>query len=180
MKFKDSEKLIQKFLRDTRLFWQIIFLISILAYGLTFIHHLNTRAIPPYISHFRTIDLASFALALILALSIFRFKRKYFRIRFMRTFMEEYHHSHPEADESLVIKRLLRFMTSKLKIVWVMGAALILLGVIFYWYSYTTKNLHVYFIVGLYSLIMNYPRKELFGDLPYFVWEIVKGLEEEE
>jgi len=56
-----------------------------------------------------------------------------------------------------------------------MGGIIVLLGVIFYWWTFTTKNMNIYFIVGVYSLMMNYPRKDLFMDLPYLIAEVLKG-----
>ena len=174
MVLKRSDEIIEQFLKNIRLFWQVIFLLSVSIYGLSFLHYLNYRPAAVWLFYFKTIDLSSFALALALAIAILLYKRKYFSLRKLKMMLTMLHRQNREFDESQLVKQLTTMLRSRLKGVWLMGLALIVLGIIFYWWTFTTKNMHIYFIVGLYSLVMNYPRKDLFADIPYLAHEVLK------
>jgi hypothetical protein len=62
-------------------------------------------------------------------------------------------------------------MQKKMKLVWLLALALILLGVIYYWITFDDWNMHIYFVVGLYSLVINYPRQDLLNQVPYLIKE---------
>ncbi len=175
MLFKETEKNIERFLREIKLTWQVIFLVSIVLYGLSFLHHLSTRESPRPLPYFTTIDLISFAFALGLAIFIFREKRKYFSLRALRVYLEKLAITYPESDEKKLAQLVVNNLKTPIRIIWLMGGIIVLLGVIFYWWTFTTKNMNIYFIVGVYSLMMNYPRKDLFMDLPYLIAEVLKG-----
>jgi len=72
MLFKETEKNIERFLREIKLTWQVIFLVSIVLYGLSFLHHLSTRESPRPLPYFTTIDLISFAFVYGLYVSILK------------------------------------------------------------------------------------------------------------
>lgn len=168
------DSIIDSFLKNVRLFWQFLFLGGVLIYGLSFLFYLNNRPPVRELAYYKILDLTSFGMALLLALTIFRYKRKYFSLRALRLLAEKLFSENPEQDETGLTRGLTLNLRSRLKAVWLMGSALILLGVIIFWWTYNSRNMNVYFVVGLYSLVMNYPRKDLFLDVPYLVREIVK------
>jgi hypothetical protein len=175
MDIKEINKIIQKFLQRIKLHWQILFLSSVLIYGISFIYRLESHTLIKPLSYLRILNLVSFIIALALAFTIFYFKRKYFRFRFFRVFLEKLSSEDPTIQETGAIKKLTQFIGKRMKILWYMGAALVLLGVIYYWWTFDAWNMHVYFIVGLYSLVINYPRRDLFTDLPYLIQESFKN-----
>ncbi|MEJ2635271.1 MAG: hypothetical protein P8184_08265 [Calditrichia bacterium] len=178
MQLRTTEDIIKSFLSEIRIFWQVIFLFSVVIYGGSFYQYLSAKPLPRQLPYFRAFDLISFVLAISLALAIFAYKRKYFSLRPLRKFLEKIRAKHPELNENDLARKVTRDLRGRMKTVWLMGGGLILLGVIFYWLTFTTKNMHVYFIVGLYSLMMNYPRKDLFLDIPYLISEMSVKTEE--
>lgn len=172
MSLQDSEKILNRFLREIRLSWQLIFLISVVAYGLSFFRHVSNPMPVRLFPYFRLIDLLSFAIAIGMAIAIFLQKRKYFSLRALRIYLESFFSENPGLGEKQLAQKLTRTLKKPLLIIWLMGGTIVLVGVIFFWWTYSAKNMHIYFIVGLYSLMMNYPRKSLFLDLPYLIHEI--------
>jgi hypothetical protein len=177
MDIKETEKTILRFIRNVKVYWQIIFLITILAYGISFIYRLDAQTSPKSLKYLGTLNWLSFALALILAITILQFKRRYLSLKFFRKYLEQLSSDKPEFQSQELVKNLLHYTRQKLKTVWHLGAALILLGVAYYWWTFDAWNMHVYFVVGLYSLMINYPRRELFIDIPYLVEESIKRRE---
>lgn len=175
MDIKEIDKIIQRFLQRIKLQWQILFLLSVIIYGISFIYRLESHTLVKPLSYLRILNLISFVIALTLAFTIFHFKRKYFRLRFFRVYLEKLSSEDPTVEESGAIKKLTQFIGKRMKTVWYMGAALVLLGVIYYWWTFDAWNMHVYFIVGLYSLVINYPRRDLFIDLPHLIHESFKN-----
>ena len=174
MEIKETEKKIERFLKKTKLQWQIIVLSTVFLYGITLIYRLTTHSTTKALSYLKALNLLSFVIALTLAFTIFHLKRKYFRLRFFRQYLEDLSLKVSEIQVKEAAQDLTTFIGQKLKTVWYMGGALILLGVIYYWWTYDAWNMHVYFIVGLYSLMINYPRRDLFIDLPYIIHETFK------
>jgi hypothetical protein len=172
---KDSENIIYRFVREIRTTWQMIFLICVVSYGFTFLHYLNSYTSPRLLSTFKFIDLLSFIIAIGLAIAIFIQKRKYFSLRILRIYMENLKEMYPALNEKQFTKKLTFSLKKPIQIIWVMGGIIVIIGVLFYWITFQTKNMHIYFIVGVYSLMMNYPRKDLFLDLPYLIQEIFRG-----
>jgi hypothetical protein len=175
MNIQDSQTIIKNFVNRIRLYWQVVFLISVLCWGYSFFHHMSSSPPVDDIRHFSYLNWGSFFIAFFLAVNILRLKRKYFRLRYFENFLENEHAVNPELDEQQLVRRLLIRIGTLMKQVWIMGGALVLLGVIYYWITLESTNMNVYFVVGLYSLIINYPRRELFGDIPYLIREILKS-----
>ncbi len=174
MNIQDSRTVINNFVKNIRLYWQVIFLISVLCYGFSFLYRMDNSPPVRDIKHFQLLNWGSFAIALFLAISILYIKRKYFRLRYFENFLENTRGENPDMDEQQLVRRLVRHIGSLMKRVWIMGGSLILLGVIYYWITLDAWNMHVYFVVGLYSLVINYPRRDLFMDIPYVIKEILK------
>ena len=175
MHLKKSEEIIDRFVREVRSFWQAVFAGSVLIYAVSFFHHFTVRTSPRTLPYSNTIDWISFLLAITLAVLIFHYKRQYFSLRAIRIFLEKLAKQNPESDEYELARLLMNSLKSRIKTVWLFGAGLVVLGVVFYWWTFTSKNMHIYFVVGLYSLVMNYPRRDLFLDVPYLIHEIYKS-----
>jgi hypothetical protein len=171
---KEADKVIRQFLKNIRVYWQVVFLVSILFYGLTLLYRLNTHTLIRDLSFSKILNIVTFLVAITLAISIFHQKRKYFHLRAFRLMIEEICKKEPEFQEKQVIRQFTREIGTRLKRVWLMGGVLILIGVAYYWVTYDAWDMHIYFIVGLYSLAINYPRKDLFLDVPYLVHESLK------
>ena len=176
---KESDKVIQQFLKNIRVYWQVVFLVGILCYGLTLLYRLDTHTVVRELSYSKILNIVTFLVAITLAITIFHQKRKYFHLRAFRLIIENICKKKPELQEKQVIRQFTREIGTRLKRVWLMGGALILIGVAYYWITYDAWDMHIYFIVGLYSLAINYPRKDLFLDVPYLVHEGLKQGEPE-
>jgi hypothetical protein len=171
---KEANKVIEQFLKNIRVYWQIVFLVGILCYGLTLFYRLDTHTVVRTLPYLKILNIITFLIAITLAISIFHQKRKYFHLRAFRTMIEDICKKEPEFREKQVIRQFTREIGTRLKRGWLMGCAIILVGVLYYWVTYDAWDMHVYFIVGLYSLVINYPRKDLFLDVPYLVHESLK------
>lgn len=174
MQSQTSDHLIRQFIKRISLTWQLIFIVDLILYGIAFVHHFQTRMPPRPLSYLHTLDWVSFIIALTLALLIFRYKRVYFRLSYFEKFMDAVAAANPAADEKALIRAVLNELRSRFTTVWLMGSGLIILGVIYYWWTLVSYNMHVYFIVGLYSLFLNYPRRIFFDDLPFIAKSILK------
>ena len=174
MQKSNSEQFLEKYVRTIRTHWQIVVFLSTGAYVLSLWHHFSAPLFPTPLAFSRTFDMLSFLIAIILAITILRLKRKYFSLRFFETELKKIVAAAPGKTELEVLRLLANRLRPKIQLVWWLGGGLILLGVLYYWVTFASKNMHIYFIVGLYSLMMNYPRKDLFFDLPFLVREALK------
>jgi hypothetical protein len=175
MNIQDSQTIIKNYVSRIKLYWQAVFLICVLCWGYSFLHHMSTSPPVQAIRHFSYLNWGSFFIAVFLAINILRLKRKYIRLRYFESFLENEHTNDPELDEQQLVRRLVNRIGTLMKGVWIMGGTLVLLGVIYYWITLESTNMNVYFVVGLYSLVINYPRRDLFGDIPYLIREILKS-----
>lgn len=163
----------EKFAKGMKNSWQLFFLISVLCYGLSLLHLFYTKpslnsAMAP---HLNQIDLTSYIIAIGLAVAIFSMKRKYFSSKFSRAIVEKALREDPgQSDESL-LKEVLAILRRKMITIWTLGLLLVSDGVGFYWLTFSSSNMHIYLVIGAYSLLINYPRNDLFMDLPWFVAE---------
>lgn len=167
--------IIEQFIRRIRFRWQIIFVVSVIVYGISFYHHLQFHPemkIPTRM--YRILDQVFFVVALGLAVGILFYKRKYFTLKYFRKRLEALHHRHSRADARELLRLILRELDSRFNTVWWMGFALILMGVFQYWLTFVSRNMNIYFIVGLYSVLLNYPRQDLLIDIPYLAQETVR------
>jgi hypothetical protein len=172
MKARASQTDIQKFIKNIKLFWQMIFLTGVLTYGVSFIYRFQVQPSLKNIDLINFLNWGSFFIAIVLAFYILHIKRTYFRLRYFQQFLEELHKQDPELDKTRVLRRFIHHISTKLKRVWILGLVIILIGVIYFWLTFDSWNMHVYFVVGLYSLVINYPRTDLFSDVPYILNEI--------
>ncbi|RMI17491.1 MAG: hypothetical protein D6681_03265 [Calditrichaeota bacterium] len=157
-------------LRNT---WQIIFLPAAGLYGLSLFHFFQVRPSLRIISPamYRNLDMLSFVVAIGLTLVIFHFKRKYFSPRFSRRYVEARLKHHPDITSEDLLQEILNTLKGKMTLVWVLGLLVVLDGVVFYWSTFSHFQMHIYFIVGAFSLLINYPRRDLFADIPLYVIE---------
>ncbi len=166
--------IIEQFIRRIRFRWQIIFLVSVIVYGISFYHHLQFHTemkIPTRM--YRIFDQVFFVVALGLAMGILFYKRKYFTLKYFRKRLEVLHRQHSRSDAKELLRILLRELDKRFNVVWWMGFALILMGIIQYWLTFVSRNMNIYFIVGLYSILLNYPRQDMLIEIPYLAREAV-------
>ena len=174
MKKYDLTDAVKPFARRLKNTWQAVFLPSVIIYGLSLLHLFYQRPAPndamaPYL---RNIDLVSYIVAIILAVIIFRLKRTYFSRRFCRDVVEDSLMQNPDLDDESLLKKVFKILQKKMLLVWILGFLIVLDGVIFYWLTFSSQNnMHIYFIIGLFSLFINYPRDDLFSNLPWYVRE---------
>ncbi len=174
MKNTNAEVFLEKYVRRLRTQWQIIVFISTAAYVLSLLHHFYAPSFPTALAFSRTFDTISFLVAILLAVAILRLKRKYFSLRYFEAELKKIVQKFPGVDETDLLRKFGERLRPKILRVWWLGGGLILVGVLYYWVTFASRNMHIYFIVGLYSLMMNYPRKDLFFDIPYLMKEVRK------
>ncbi len=179
MKNSDSQLFLEKYVRRIRTQWQIVVFFSTAAYVLSLLHRFYAPSIPTALAFSRTFDTISFVVAIGLAIAILRLKRKYFSLRYFEAELKKILTASPGASETELLRKLGEQLRPKILLVWWLGGGLILLGVAYYWFTFASRNMHIYFIVGLYSLMMNYPRKDLFFDIPFLIKEVLKEKEPE-
>ena len=156
------QDIIAAFAKRMRNTWQLLFLPAILSYGVSFI-------IFPYL---KNIDLLSFVVAIVFAVIIFNMKRRYFSPKFSKGMVEASLKQNPHQDEAELVRQILGVLQKKMTLVWLLGFLIVLDGVLFYWITfYPGNNMHIYFVIGALSLLFNYPRRELFENLPWYVAE---------
>ncbi len=172
MQLKGPDEIITGFVKNIRRSWEIILILCLMLYGATFIYHMMSLNPVRNLSYLKFLDTGSFVLAIGLAIWILRLKRKYFSLRYFRKQLENIYEKAPGSDENQLTRVLTRDLSPKLHFVWYLGGLIIVIGVVFYWWTYESRNMNIYFIVGLYSLMMNYPRKDLFYDIPFLVHEL--------
>lgn len=174
MKHDELASIVTAFSRRIKNSWQIIFLAAVVPYALSLLHYFYYRpglriSLLPYL---KALDLASFVIALGLALLILALKRKYFSRKFSRIIVEQALRQNPESSLERLLSGILHILRRKMTLVWILGWLMVLDGVIFYWLTFSERsNMHMYFVVGAFSLFMNYPRQELFSDLPGYIRE---------
>lgn len=160
--------------------WQIFFLIMIIMYSASLYHSLRINpSIKPGLSQYvQNLDLLSFIIAIILAVVILNLKRKYFSKKFSRSITELALQDSPQLSEIELLKIVFTHLQKKLYMIWFLGFLIVLDGVILYWVIYLSRNMHIYFVVGTFSLILNYPRKVLFEEIPWYIRDSQKKLDQ--
>ncbi len=167
----------EKFSKSLRSQWQMVFLIGLLPYLLSLLHFFMSRpalktSMLPYLDN---LDIISFIIAMGVAVVILNLKRIYFSRRFIRRTCEAHVLRESAHNAETAIEEIFSILRKKMLLVWMLGAVLILEGVFFYWLTYASGNMNVYFMIGAFSLLINYPRKELFEDIPWYVVESLKA-----
>ncbi len=119
----------------------------------------------------QNLDLISFIFAIALAVLILNLKRKYFTKRFSRKITEVSLTETPEISDRELLNKVFSVLKKKISLVWILGLLIVLDGVILYWATFLSRNMHIYFIVGAFSLILNYPRQVLFAEIPWYIRE---------
>ncbi len=168
------QDIIAAFAKRMRNTWQLLFLPAILSYGVSFMHFVNDKPGPREIifPYLKNIDLLSFVVAIVFAVIIFNMKRRYFSPKFSKGMVEASLKQNPHQDEAELVRQILGVLQKKMTLVWLLGFLIVLDGVLFYWITfYPGNNMHIYFVIGALSLLFNYPRRELFENLPWYVAE---------
>ncbi len=159
---------IRQFVHRSRSQWQLWVLVAFFSYGVSalylFYSNPTPRSFP--IKTMNTIGNITFFVAMVLAIGIFLQKSQVFSRRFSAEFLKqalvEFNGDATAALEAyldVIARRLVRF--------WLLALAIILTGVVHFWITLWPQYLHLLFIVGLFSLFLNYPRMEFFTEIPY-------------
>lgn len=147
-----------------------------IVYGPALYHSLKFN--PPIrasvLKYAENIDLISFVIAIVLALIILNLKRKYFSKKFSRTLVQSSLTESSELSAQDLLHIVLKELQHKMYLIWALGFLIVLDGVAIYWIAFLSRNMHIYFIVGTFSLILNYPRQELFAEIPIYILESKK------
>lgn len=164
-------KIAQGFIRRIKPAWQMIFFPAVLLYAVSLVHFFYTRPAPRHFSAtlLRNLDLISFLIAILLAGIIFNMKRRYFSSRFIRRYAEVLLEESPSKTADKLTNEVFEFLRRKLMLVWILGGVIVLEGVLYYWITLTSNNMHTYFVIGAFSLFLNYPRAALFEEVPWYV-----------
>ncbi|MCB0292864.1 MAG: hypothetical protein KDH97_21600, partial [Calditrichaeota bacterium] len=77
-------------------------------------------------------------------------------------------------------EKIFAVLRKKMTRVWLLGLVVVMVGVCYYLLTSLAENMHIYFIIGAFSMLLNYPRSEMFEDIARYVIEEKKmlGLEE--
>lgn len=174
IKKKPHEGLVKSFAKKMRNTWQMFFLPGLLGYALSLMHRLYEQPAPsPGLRNYmKNLDLVSFIIAVGLTVVIFNLKRRYFSARFSKTLVAASLQENPQQDSGDLLRQVLLQLAQKMRLIWGLALLVILDGIIFYWVTFSPGNaMHIYFVIGTFSMLVNYPRSELFEDLPWYVTE---------
>lgn len=162
-----------------KIHWQVFFALALVIYGLTLLHFFQQRPTmrPQIAEYFKVLDFVSLLIALSITGFIYMTKKKYFGKLFLRQFIRAKIDDNQKPEAAQILLDILGILKKRLYWIWIAGVFLVIEGVLFYWVSFTPNNLHIYFIVGIFSLVLNYPRKDLVGDLPWKIKEILAELQ---
>jgi len=175
---RQRQTAITKHLKRLRSGWQTYFLPAVAIYSVALLHLFYTRPlikgnILPYLNH---LDIASFAIAIGLTFLIFRLKRTYISSTFFRQEIAAALKKNPDADDSHLTNALFKSLRKQLGKMWLLALLIVVDGVLFYWLTYSPQNnMHIYFIIGCFSLVLNYPREDTFAALPLWIEETRRG-----
>ncbi len=173
MRERKLNKKVQTFIRRIKPAWQMIFFPAVLLYAVSLIHFFYSHPAPRQLGEplLRNLDLLSFIIVIVLAGIIFNMKRRYFSSRFVRRYAESLQAQYPRTLPDKLITEVFEFLRKKLMFVWVLGGMIVLEGVCYYWVTFNSNNMHTYFVIGAFSLFLNYPRMALFEEVPWYVMQ---------
>ena len=159
---------IRQFVRRLRTQWQLWVLTAFLSYGISagylFVRHPFPRALS--LKTMAIIGNITFFIAMILAIGIFILKSQVFSHRFSREFLKQALKQF-NGDPTSALDAYLATIARRLTRFWILALGIILTGVVHFWVTLWPQYLHLLFIVGLFSLFLNYPRMEFFAEVPY-------------
>ncbi len=172
MDIAETEKRVANQIRKMKIRWQVFFAAGLLPYILTLLYDfrihpgLNLKII----TYLQNLDSFSFILAIVLAFSILLLKRKYLSQKFIASVLKQ--NAAKTTDSGELTRKLFEVLNRKFSVIWMLGIALIVEGVIYFWLTFADRNMHLYAFVGAYSLLMNYPRKLFFESISYQIEEL--------
>ena len=170
----DVNDTVKRFSQRLKTSWQVVFITMVVIYGISLYHALSIN--PPIrenlLEYVKNMDLISFLIAIILAIVILNLKRKYFSKKFTRNITESALSQSAELSDQELLRIVFTQLQKKMYFIWLLGFLIVLDGVLLYWIIFLGRNMHIYFIVGAFSLILNYPRRELFEEIPWHIREI--------
>jgi hypothetical protein len=173
---KDFNEAVKNFSNKMKSNWQILFIIMVIMYSASLYHSFKVRPLlrDSLLKYAQNLDILSFIIAIVLAIVILNLKRRYFSKRFSRKVTETSLKNSADLSDVEILKIVFAYLQKKIYLIWFLGFLIVLDGIILYWIIYLSWNMHIYFIVGTFSLILNYPRQELFFDIPWYIVEARK------
>lgn len=174
----DLSPAVNRFSRNIRNTWQYIFLPAVVIYMLALWHYLAVKPAlqPALFPYLKNIDLASFIIVIALTLLIFNLKRIYFARKFSREIIDRQLKRDSGQDESELLEKIFAVLRPKMTRVWILGLVVVVVGVGHYMLTSLAENMHIYFIIGAFSMLLNYPRSEMFEDIARYVIEEKQAL----
>ncbi len=159
---------IRQFVQRIRSRWQLIMMLAFFSYGTSalyfFYAHPSPRSFP--LKTVNLINNITFFIALVLAILIFLQKSRIFSSRFSATFLKTALQEH-QGHATSALEDYLSVIAQQLYRFWILALAIIITGVCHFWLTLWPQYLHLLFIVGLFSLFLNYPRREFFSEIPF-------------
>ncbi len=159
---------IRRFVKKARNQWQLFTLAAMVTYGVTALYLWTVHPTPRPFS-VKTVTIlgnVTFAVAVLLAIAIFFQKNQVFSRRFSHDFFEAML-KETNGDAEKALQEYLAVVFHKLVRFWILAYGIVLVGVLHYWITFWPQYVHFLFIVGLFSLFLNYPRTEFFTEIPY-------------
>jgi hypothetical protein len=172
---RDLNEVVENFSKRLKSNWQVFFLTMIIMYSASLYHALKINPPLKLSGYTQNLDLISFVFAIILTVLIFNLKRKYFSKKFSRNITKNSLKNSPDLSDIEILKIIFGYLQKKLYIIWSLGFLIVLDGLIVYGTIHLSRNMHIYFVVGTFSLILNYPRIILFEEIPIYIREARKN-----
>jgi hypothetical protein len=172
----ELDTITESFVNQLKTSWQIFFAIILVSYSISLWHFFEVKLEIRLLRYVGILDNISFVIATILAVIIFNLKRKYFSKKYSRLITETELRKDREVSEKDILKEIFKRLQSKLYLIWALGLLIVIDGVILYWITHLDRNMHIYFVIGSFSLFLNYPRKVLFEEMPWQIHETKKEL----
>jgi hypothetical protein len=175
MREDDLQKSVKRFTHTLKMRWQLYFFPSAVLFAGAIAHRLFAHAgmnpvLRPYLL---TIDRVSFLIAAILTVVILNLKRRYFSTRFTRRLIFAQLQEDPTITDEGLLKQVFNVWQQKLALVWGLGVLLVLDGIVYYWLTLSLdNNLIIYYVIGSFSMVLNYPRPDWFSEI---AWQIAEA-----
>ncbi len=173
------QQIITRFIRKARHQWQLFAFATMAIYGITALFlwtsHPAPRPLP--LKTINTLNNLAFGVAVLFAIAIFLQKRNLFSPQFSKAFFQNSLKT-TDGNAEATLEAYLTLVFSRFQRFWALAFGITIVGVLHYWLTLWPQYLHLLFIVGLFSLFLNYPRKEFFTEIPYQLQRIKMDMDE--
>lgn len=173
-----AEKIIEKSHRILSIFWYILFLLNAL-----FLFYVLTWASKDFssISSFRTINNIYTIGIVVVILLLYLIKKNKFNPKILNNIIEQKKSGPikvsilipPIQNEDLILNGITYYIRKYFTYIYLLLLVLFIGNAVYYFVTFDRRGFYMFFIVTLFSLFVNYPRK--------YIWEKIKlALEEQE